>query len=116
MFAKVRRILSFALLASLFFLSIGTGIARADGDSDSGRKVKSKVAPIFPDLARRMRLSGAVKVEIVIAPNGSVKNTKVIGGHPLLVDPAVDAVKKWRFEPASEETTETIEFKFSADK
>jgi TonB family protein len=47
-----------------------------------------------------------------VAPNGSVKNTKVVGGHPLLVNAAVDAVKKWRFEPASEETTGVVEFKF----
>ena len=76
------------------------------------RKVKTKVAPAFPELARRMSIAGVVKVQVVVAPNGSVKNTKVVGGHPLLVNAAVDAVKKWRFEPASEETTGVVEFKF----
>jgi outer membrane biosynthesis protein TonB len=41
-----------------------------------------------------------------------VKSTKVVGGHPLLVNAAVDAVKKWRFEPAADETTGVVEFKF----
>jgi TonB family protein len=76
------------------------------------RKVKTKVAPAYPELARRMAISGVVKVQVVVAPNGSVKSTKVVGGHPLLVNAAVDAVKKWRFEAASEETTGLVEFKF----
>ena len=76
------------------------------------RKVKSKVAPAYPELARRMSISGVVKVQVVVAPNGSVKSTKVVGGHPLLVNAASDAIKKWRFEPASEETTGIVEFKF----
>jgi TonB family protein len=76
------------------------------------RKVKTRVSPAYPDLARRMGISGVVKVQVVVAPNGSVKSTKLVGGHPLLVNAAVDAVKKWRFEAASEETTGVVEFKF----
>jgi TonB family protein len=76
------------------------------------RKVKSKVAPVYPELARRMSISGVVKVQVVVAQNGTVKSTKIVGGHPLLVNAATDAVKKWKFEPASEETTGIVEFKF----
>jgi TonB family protein len=76
------------------------------------RKVKTKVAPAYPELARRMSISGVVKVQVVVAPNGSVKSAKIVGGHPLLANAAMDAVKKWRFEPAAEETTGIVEFKF----
>lgn len=76
------------------------------------RKVRIRVAPIYPDMARKMRLSGAVRVQVVVLPNGNVKETKVIGGHPILVTAAVDAVKKWRFETASAESTGTVEFRF----
>jgi len=85
----------------------------ANAQEELARKVKSKVAPSYPDIARRMNITGTVKVIVVVAPNGSIKNTKVMGGHPLLVTAAVDALKKWRFEPASDETTGTVEFKFS---
>ena len=78
------------------------------------RKVKSKVPPVYPDLARRMNITGVVKLQVVVAPNGSVKNTKLVGGHPLLANAAMDAVKKWRFENAAEETTGVVEFKFEA--
>jgi protein TonB len=79
---------------------------------DSDRRIKNKVAPEYPEIARKMGLTGSVKLELVIAPNGTVKDTKVIGGHPILVNAAVDAVKKWRFESASADTTKTVEFKF----
>lgn len=59
-----------------------------------------------------MNLTGVVRLQVVVAPNGTVKDTKVIGGHPILVNAAVDAVKKWRFEPASSESTGTVVVKF----
>ena len=56
--------------------------------------------------------SPLVKLAVVVGPNGNVKETKVIGGHPILVSAAVDAVKKWKFETASGESTGTVEFRF----
>jgi TonB family protein len=76
------------------------------------RRAKSKVEPAYPALARRMNITGTVKVEIVVAPNGSVKDARVVGGHPVLANAALDAAKKWRFEPASVESTGVIDFKF----
>jgi len=84
------------------------GIAQAEID----RKVKSKVAATYPEIARRMGLTGLVKIQVVVAANGTVKETKVLGGHPILVNAALTAVKKWKFETASGETTGTVEFKF----
>ena len=79
---------------------------------DMPRKVKTRVSPVYPDLARRMSISGVVKVQVVVAPNGTVKSTKIVGGHPLLVNAGVEAVKKWKFEATAEETTGIVEFKF----
>ena len=76
------------------------------------RKVKSKVNPSYPDLARRMNLRGTVKVLVVVSPEGTLKNSKVVGGNPILVNAALDALKKWKFEPSSEESTGTVEFQF----
>jgi TonB family protein len=78
------------------------------------RKVKTKVPPVYPDIARRMSITGVVKVSVVVAPNGTVKSTKVIGGHPLLVNAAMDAVKRWKFEASPEESTGVVEFKFES--
>lgn len=81
-----------------------------------GRKVKSKVNPSYPELARRMNVTGKVRLEIVVAASGDVKSVKALGGHPLLIDSATTAVKKWKYEPAAGETTELQEFNFSANE
>lgn len=95
-------------------LSGALGFAQTGTTDESKRKVKTKVAPIYPDLARRMNVSGKVKIEVVVAPDGHVKTTRVVGGHPLLVQACQDAVKEWKFAPAPEETTQIVEFEFRA--
>jgi TonB family protein len=77
------------------------------------RKVKSKVVPDYPSLAKQMNVTGKVKIEATISADGHVSNTKVVGGSPLLVSSAMEALKKWRFEPAAKESTEIIEFDFN---
>lgn len=76
------------------------------------RRAKTKVQPEYPDLARRMEISGTVKVEVVVSPNGAVKEARVLGGHPVLAGAALAAAKKWRFEPAAAESTGVIDFRF----
>jgi TonB family protein len=84
------------------------------GTTDEGkRKVKSKVAPAYPELARRMNIAGKVKMEVVISPDGHVKSSRAIGGHPLLVQACQDAVKEWKFVAAPEESTQVVEFDFA---
>jgi len=69
---------------------------------DDGRKVVQQVAPVYPEIARRMRLSGQVRLEVIVLADGKVKSVKALGGHPLLVSAAEDAVKRWKFEPGGE--------------
>jgi TonB family protein len=96
-------------------LCLGTSSFAQSASTDEGkRKVKSKVSPAYPELAKRMSVSGKVKIEVVITPDGRVKSTRVIGGHPLLVQACQDAVKEWKFAPAPEESTQIVEFEFSA--
>lgn len=104
------------VLVAAVAVVFGTVHVRMAHAQDSiARKIKSKVAPQYPDIARKLGLSGTVKLEIVIAANGSVKETKVIGGHPILVTAAEDAVKKWKFEPAAGESTQPVEVKFETE-
>jgi len=78
----------------------------------SDRKVTTRVTATYPDLAKKMHIHGAVRVEAVVRPNGTVKSTRVLGGNPVLVDAAQDAVSKWKFEPAQAETTEVVQLVF----
>jgi TonB family protein len=104
-----QRLSAFALTA---LLATGLVIAQQSSTDEGKRKVKSRVNPQYSDLARRMGLSGKVKIEIVVATDGHVKSTRAVGGHPLLVQACVDALKDWKYEPGPEETTQIVEFEF----
>jgi protein TonB len=93
----------------LIFLMVAICLTQAE---DTARKIKSRVAPQYPELARKMNVTGVVKLQVLIAQNGEVKSVKPMGGHPLLIDSASRAVKQWRFEPGSDDT-EIIEVKFN---
>jgi TonB family protein len=103
-----------AILTTLaLLLTLGvSGISGQDAQNDVLRRAKSRVQPVYPELARKMNLTGSVKVEVVVAPNGTVKDAKVVGGHPVLANAALEAVRKWRFEPAAAESTGIVDFKF----
>ena len=109
----------YKFLALTVFVALLGGLASAQAQNGSGeegkRKVKTRVSPVYPDLAKRMSVTGKVKVEVVIAPDGRVKSTRAIGGHPLLVQSCLDAVKEWRFVAAPEETTQVVEFEFTGN-
>jgi TonB family protein len=89
--------------------------AQQSGSEEAKRRVKTKVAPAYPELAKRMNVTGKVKIEVIITPDGKVKSTRALGGHPLLVQACIDAVKEWKFVAAPEETTQVVEFEFSGN-
>ena len=92
---------------------LAVSLAGAQTMSEEGkRKLKTKAAPAYPELARRLNIAGKVKIEVVITPDGRVRSARAIGGHPVLVQTCLDAVRDWRYEPASEETTQIVEFEF----
>ena len=109
---KMRRWTVAGLLALLATLATTLHPLPAMAQGELTRKAKTKVMPAYPDLAKRMNITGTVKVMVVVSPNGSLKDTKVVGGNPILVNAAMDALKKWKFEPADGESTGTVEFKF----
>src|ERR1700685_3194692 len=84
----------------------------AQKNEHAERKVVEKVKPVCPELAKRMHISGMVKLEAVVRANGSVKSTKVLGGNPVLLDAAIEAAQQWKFEAANSETTEVLQIVF----
>lgn len=68
--------------------------------------------PEYPAIAAKMALHGTVKLKVWIAPDGSVRRVEYIGGHPLLAESAVKAVRNWKYEPATTESTQIVELRF----
>jgi TonB family protein len=80
--------------------------------ADAKRQAKHLVQPNPSELARKLNLTGTVRVEVTIAPDGTVKRTRIIGGHPVLAADAERAAQKSTFEAGPVETTEVLEFRF----
>lgn len=98
-----------AKLAACLFLSCGLLYA---GDA---RKIVERVEPEYPAIARKMQIRGVVKLKLKVAANGTVTQVEYVGGHPLLAESAVAAVRKWKFETGPANSTEQIEVKFSPE-
>jgi periplasmic protein TonB len=62
-------------------------------------KLVYKVNPVYPPLAARAHVQGNVILEAVVDEEGNVSTLKVLGGHPLLVDAALQAVRQWKYSP-----------------
>ena len=79
------------------------------------RRVVEQVNPTYPMLAQSMALEGTVRIDALVAPDGTVKTVAIKGGHPILVQAAATAVRRWRWEPAGHESHELVEVKFSPE-
>ena len=62
-------------------------------------KIIRRVLPSYPQLAKQARISGTVHLIGIIGKDGSIQNLRVVGGHPLLVNAALDAVRQWLYQP-----------------
>jgi TonB family protein len=75
------------------------------------RKILNKVTPHYPELARRLNLAGTVKLAVTVAPDGSVKSAQTVGGNPVLLKAAQDAIYKWKWASAVHESKELVELR-----
>lgn len=71
--------------------------------------------PRYPEIARRMHLTGTVKVAAVVAPDGKVLKVETLGGSPILVQAAQISLSQWKFAPAAAESREVIEIHFDPE-
>ena len=108
----VRRLAALILCMSLCVLwTPSTGSAQAI-KARGERKVISRVDIAYPKLAQQMRLRGTVKVSATVAPTGKVVKAELIGGSPIFVPNALNAVSLLKWEPGPKETTEIVEIDF----
>lgn len=72
-------------------IRVSTGVQEA--------KLLRKVTPNYPPIAKQARIQGTVQLEALISRAGDIQNLRVLDGHPLLAQSAVEAVQQWRYEP-----------------
>jgi TonB family protein len=91
------------------------------GGTDQESKIIYKVDPVYPPLAKQARVEAVEILEATVNEQGEVSSVRVLRGHPLLDQAAIDAVKQWRYQqtylngqPVPVVATATIEFRLSA--
>jgi TonB family protein len=111
---------SAAAPAATMDLETSTPVAkriRVGGNVQAANLV-SRVDPVYPPLAKQAQIQGTVSLSAVIGKDGHVQDIRVISGHPLLVQAALDAVKEWVYRTTSPngepvEVSTTIEINFA---
>jgi TonB family protein len=76
------------------------------------RAVKSRIPPVYPEIARRLKIAGTVEVEARVDPEGKVTSAKALSGNRMLSPAAEEAVRKWKFAPGAAETTVEVDVSF----
>ena len=103
-------VLSVLALGSLLSARVPRGQTyETTGDE---RKVVTRVDPDYPDALKKLYIGGVVRVEVVVAPNGTVKSTKLLGGSPILGQSTMKAIKQWKYAPAAADQTLTVKVEF----
>jgi TonB family protein len=95
------------ILAGVMLLLLTAPVSAQPGP----RKLKRAAPVAYPEMARKLRLVGAVKLELQVAADGKVTKVTALGGHPILVNEAVSTVKEWQYEPG-EASTEFVTLHF----
>jgi outer membrane biosynthesis protein TonB len=101
------------LLVLLLLGGLSAQIAHGQEIEDNGgRTIVSKVVPVYPELAKRMNIEGLVKLRVSVSPAGAAHTIEVIGGNPVLAKAGQDAVFKFRWAPAAQESQEQVWIRF----
>ncbi len=81
------------------FVLDGGSAPLSQSPSEPRLRLIGRIVPPYPPLAKQARIQGRVKIEINVSAGGLVDQVRLISGHELLMEAAMDAVRKWKFEP-----------------
>ena len=70
--------------------------------SEANEAAVSRPSPVYPPMAKQLRIQGEVELEAAIAEDGTVEEVHIVSGNPLLTKSAAEVVKKWKFTPVKD--------------
>jgi TonB family protein len=86
------------LLAIFSIMSVGHA-------QDAHHKILKQVPVQYPQALKEKGIQGNVRLKVFVKADGSVKNTELLGGNPILAESAQKSVAQWKFSPGNSETT-----------
>jgi TonB family protein len=99
------------LAAALAFLP-STVVPQENAPKENQPRLLKKVIPAYPEILKKMNVSGTVKVQATIAADGTVKDVEVKGGNAIFIDSVAAAVRNWKFVPGERQRTADITVNF----
>ena len=115
------RIVAAVTLAAMFVFLLGvsgTNLAPAlfAQNKKPGRELIHRVKPEYPPIMKGARIVGTVRLNAIVLPNGNVASVQLVGGNPILAESVVKAVMKWKYAPASSQTSEEVIVNFNSNE
>jgi TonB family protein len=84
------------------------GVSSQEGEP----KPLKKTLPVYPEVLRKMGLSGTVRLKVTIASDGSVKDIEILGGGAIFAEAASKAVRQWRYPPGAKDRVAEVSAEF----
>ncbi len=107
-----RLLLTLAVLAVAAFVVVKPVGSETQDPTSAERKVVTRVEPEYPETLKRLYIGGTVRVEAVVAANGAVVSTQLLGGNPILGQSAMKAIKQWKYSPANAKGKLVVQLEF----
>jgi TonB family protein len=105
---RYKRSLGTFCLCTIALFSAAAGNAQ----DNNARKVLKKAPVAYPSILKSKGIGGVVRLRVFVKPDGTVRDTEVVGGNPILVESAQKSVLQWKFSPGSSETVMEISVVF----
>ncbi len=107
-----RLLLTLAVLAVAAFVVVKPVASETQDPTSAEREVVTRVEPEYPETLKRLYIGGTVRVEAVVAANGAVVSTQLLGGNPILGQSAMKAIKQWKYSPANAKGKLVVQLEF----
>ncbi|MGB0063841.1 MAG: energy transducer TonB [Terracidiphilus sp.] len=104
------RIASQVLRTAAFAAIVALALPVHGGDT---RAVKSRVSPVYPEIAKRMHIAGEVELQVTVDAQGKVKDVKPVSGNHMLSAAAEDAVRQWKYVAGDGDSVVTVTINFA---
>jgi protein TonB len=92
-----------ALIALLGAVALAQDAPKKITRSEALSALATKVQPDYPPMARQLKIQGTVELEALVTETGEVAKVEIVSGNPVLTAPSVQAVRRWKFKPFTED-------------
>jgi TonB family protein len=104
---------AFGLTLLVLLAPVSPSAAQVERVDRSNRKVVRTSEPDYPTIVKNAHIGGSVRLSVTVLANGDVARVDILGGNPIFVASAINAIRKWKYAPAASQTKEEVQINFT---